>query len=119
MKRKMGFAGVTILLVSALFFCVFAQGQSALQNQPEKLQEEKQNTVRKTMLIDKQVITLLKAEIDGYGRVAHVQIPPASLNRLTTFPNARLRIETMDGSVQEIQLFTVKEVTIVQGGNIR
>jgi hypothetical protein len=145
MKAKTGVALLILLMVSALAVCVSAQVQTDTQqeevrkalflqknqsqSQPERLQEEKQNAVRKTMLIDRQVITLLQAQkqrdgffeaiIGEYGKVAYVQIPPASLNSPTTFRNATLRIEMMDGSVQELPLFKVKEVTIEHKGNIR
>ena len=130
MKRTIGFALVTILLVTALAFYVLAQGQPVSQNRPpERLQEEKQNAVKKTMLIDKQVITLLQtikqrgdffdAVMGEYGKLAYVQIPAASANKPITFRNATLRIEMQDGSVQEIPLYRVKEVTIEQEGNIQ
>ena len=143
MKRKMSLRLVVLLLVSALASSVFAQAQAdrqqeemrkkmekaVPQNPLERLQEERQQTVRKTMLIDKQVITLLQAgrQSDDFfnaivgeaGKVAYIQIPPTSLNGPTAFRNATLRIEMMDGSVQEIPLFKVKEVAIEQHGNIR
>lgn len=145
MRGKSSLAIVFLLMISALALYVFAQVQpdkqqeemrkvlllqrSQSQNQPERLQEEKQNVARKTMLIDKQVITLLQAIkqrdefvdaiIGGNGKVAYIQIPSTSFNSPTTFRNATLRIEMMDGSVQETPLFQVKAVTIEHRGNIR
>jgi len=129
MKVKLGLTFLALLIISALALYVFAQvppdkqqeeirkalllQKSQSQNQPERLQEERQQTVRKTMLIDKQVITLLHRED---GKVDYIQvIPPSS----AILGRGTLRIKLMDGSVQEIPLFSVKEVTIEQGGNIR
>ena len=123
MKRKTLLILIMLALTATLALYVFAQAQ------PDKKQEEKQNIVKRTMLIDKQVITLLKAKeqpdeifdaaIREYGKVAYVQIRSTSPNSPTTFRNATLRIEMMDGSAQEIPLYKVKEVTIEQEGNIR
>ncbi len=93
--------------------------QSQRKPTPEKIQEDKQRTVRKTMLIDKQVITLLKVELAGDSNEAHIRIAPTSPNSPTSLPNPTLRIEMQDGSVQEIPLLRVKEVAVEQGGDIR
>ena len=123
MKAKIFLASPVLLIISALAVYVFAQSR------PDTQYEERQTAARRTVLIDKQVITLLQATeqrdeyIDaitrGRGKVAYVQIPPTSLPSSTAFRNATLRIEMMDGSVQEIPLFKVNQVTIEQQGNIR
>jgi len=132
MKAKSGLAVLLLLMISALALYVSAQVQpdkqqeemrkalllqkSQLQNQSERRQEEIQNAVRKTMLIDKQVVTLFQAQVqrDGY-----VDAIIRANGKSETFRNATLRIIMMDRSVQEIRLVDVKEVAIVQSGNIR
>ena len=132
MKAKSGLAVLLLLMISALALYVSAQVQpdkqqeemrkalllqkSQLQNQSERRQEEIQNAVRKTMLIDKQVVTLFQAQVqrDGY-----VDAIIRANGKSETFRNATLRIIMMDRSVQEIRLVDVKEVTIEQSGNIR
>lgn len=133
MKAKFNLTALALLVIPALALFVFAQvppaGQQGVQNQIERLLEERQNSVRRTVLIDKQVITLLQVKnnrddfFDAIVReavkTANVQIPCASPNAPTTFRNAMLRIKMLDGSVQEIPLSQVNEVTIEQRGNIR
>jgi hypothetical protein len=145
MRGKSNLTILFVLIISVLALCVFAQVQpdkqqeemrkalllknSQSQHHLERLQEDKQKAVRKMMLIDKQVITLLQAinQHDCFfdaifrenGKVAYITIPPTSFDSPASFRNAILRIETMDGSVQKIPLFQVKEVTIEHGENIR
>jgi len=125
MKRKIGLALLVLSLISALAFCVSAQVQSGKQqeevqkmlqsrqsqNQPDKFQEERQQTVRKTMLVDKVIITLFQAKTGEDGKSNYFQIiPPGG----ATPGHGTLRITLMDGSVQEIPILRVKEVTIEQ-----
>lgn len=132
MRAKSSLAVLFLLMISALALYVFAQVQpdkqqeemrkalfsqkSQFQNQSERLQEETQNAVRKTILIDKQIITLFQAQVQRYGFVDAII---RENGKIEAFRNATLRIKMMDRSVQEIPLVNVKEVTIEQGGNIR
>lgn len=132
MRTKSSLAVLFLLMISALALYVFAQVQpdkqqeemrkallsqkSQFQNQSERLQEETQNAVRKTILIDKQIITLFQAQVQRDGFVDAII---RGNGKIEAFRNATLRIKMMDRSVQEIPLVNVKEVTIEQGGNIR
>jgi hypothetical protein len=138
MRAKLNLAVLLLLLVSALALYVFAQAQ------PDKPQEEMRKALHRTMLVDKQVITLLQVETQSSesepgstssrfeplgefynaimrvnGKVADVHIPCSSSNKPTAFRNATLRIEMMDRSVQEIPLISVKVVSIEHGENLR
>jgi hypothetical protein len=131
MRAKSNLAILFLLMISALAFYVFAQVQSdkqqeemrkslllqksQFQNQSDKLQEETKKAVRKTILIDKQVITLFQARVQRDGFIDAI----TESGKTEAFRNATLRIIMMDGSVQEIPLVNVKEVAIEQSGNIR
>ncbi len=131
MRAKSNLAVLFLFMISALALYVFAQVQpdrqqeelrkalllqkSQFQNQSERLQVETQNAVRKTMLIDKQVITLFQAQVQSDGFVSGI----TENGKIEGFRDATLRIKMMDRSVQEIPLVNVKEVAIEQGGNIR
>lgn len=121
MMRKMSFAALILLWVSALVVSVLAQGQPVPQNRPERIQrsqDRRQKMADKMMLIDKQTITLLKAKIREDGKADDIQIIPLKSNN-SILRNGTLRIYLLDGSVQEIPIFSVKEVAIEHQGDVR
>ena len=133
MKGKISLALLILAVVSALSFYVSAQAQTdkkqeelqkalrkiqsqsqpeMAQGQLERLQKEKENAVRETLLVDPPLskgIILLQSNSSGDAKAFFYCTKPSNSNIRTT---AKIRIEMIDGSVQELPVSKVKTITI-------
>ncbi len=126
MKAKIGIALLFLLISSALTLYVFAQTHTdkqqgeirKAQQNIDRLQEEKQKVVRDTLLIgtgsfqkagspQKGISLFLRIGEDGKVDHAVVHRPNRSISRFE-----KLRIEMLDGSVQEIVVKKIKKMTV-------
>ncbi len=120
MKGKIIIELSILLMFSALTFCIFAQTQRdtqqgdirKAQQNIDKLQQEKQNAVHDTLLIDgnapKKGMTLFLGIAED-GKLGHAVVlrPNSSVSNIQ-----KLRIEMQDGSVQEIIINKIKKLTV-------
>jgi len=104
MKEKISLSALVLFLISALTFYVFAQSPNGGQDGPYVVGNGLQPPARG--------MVLLQSKIGENGNVEYVQIIAPNPPNSPTFRNGIIRIEMLDGSVQEIPLLKVKRITI-------
>ena len=120
MKGKPSLAILSLIMVSVFALYVFAQAQTdkqqgdvrKAQQKIDSLQQEKQKMVRQTLLFNsiepKSGLTLiLGIGEDGEVKHAVVRRPNSSISNIQ-----KIRIEMMDGTVQEVDLKKIKKMTV-------
>lgn len=113
MKSKTVFASLIFLAIAALAFYIDAQVETREGRDSSKYKNTGPYVVGRGIgPISTEETILLQAKIGEDGKADYVQIIPPAPHRGVIFRNGKLRIEMLDGSVQEFELEKVKRVTI-------